>query len=242
MKSNLIQTRKPNVLLKVGWAVVLLLAVLMFLLASRYLTLNPDVYFSEQRAVYMTHTALLLVHIVGSMLATIIGPFQFLPRIRKGQHIKLHRWFGRIYLIGVLFGGLGGLYMARLAYGGLPARLGFASLALLWLFSGFMAYKRIRNKDIEHHRQWMIRNYALTFAAVTLRLWQIVFHGTGIDFAIGYMTVAWLCWIPNLIVAEWLIHRQRRSMELRVQANPSNGRDEGLQREQSHVTQTQLNS
>ena len=72
-----------------------------------------------------------------------------------------------------------------------------------------MAYKHIHNKDIEHHREWMTRNYALTFAAVMLRLWQLAFGMAGVDFLLGYMTVAWLCWIPNLMAAEWIIRRNR---------------------------------
>jgi hypothetical protein len=72
--------------------------------------------------------------------------------------------------------------MALMAYGGLPAQMGFAFLSILWLSTGFMAYKRIREKKVLIHRQWMIRNYALTFAAVTLRLWQLVFDSFNIDF------------------------------------------------------------
>ena len=53
MKSQLIPSRQPSILPKIGWAFMLLLAVLMFLLAGRYLTVNPDVYFAEQKAVYM---------------------------------------------------------------------------------------------------------------------------------------------------------------------------------------------
>ena len=211
MKSQIVQSRKPGLAKKIGWVGMLILAVLMFLLASRYLTLNPEVYFPEQKAIYMAHTTMLLMHITGAMLATIIGPFQFLPGIRKRRFLRLHRWLGRTYLLGILFGGLGGLYMAQLAYGGLPARLGFTTLAILWLFSGFMAYRHIRNKQITSHREWMTRNYALTFAAVTLRLWQLVFGIAGVDFLLGYITVAWLSWIPNLLVVEWRISRRKRS-------------------------------
>jgi uncharacterized membrane protein len=201
------KARSKGILKNVGWSVMLLLALLMFVLASRYLTFDPEVYFPEQRTVYTTHTFGLISHIVGAMLATILGPFQFLPRIRKGRFLKVHRWLGRIYLLGVLVGGLGGLYMAFLAYGGLPARLGFATLAILWLFSAFRAYQHIRNKEIEQHKAWMIRNYALTFAAVTLRLWQVVFQVAGLEFLTGYIIVAWLCWLPNLFVAQWMVRR-----------------------------------
>ena len=211
MKSQIIQSRKPSLWNKIGWAVMFLLAVLVSLITSRYLTLDPDVYFPEQKAVYMAHITILLVHIVASMLAILIGPFQFLPGIRKGRLLKFHRWLGRTYLLGILFGGLSGLYMAQLAYGGPFARLGFTVLAILWLYSGFRAYKHIRNKEIELHREWMTRNYALTFAAVMLRVWNPIFGIIGIDFTTGYIVVAWLAWIPNLIVAQWMISRSRRS-------------------------------
>jgi uncharacterized membrane protein len=195
------------------------LAGLVFLAAGRYLTLDPDTYFPEQKAVYMLHTTALLMHITGSMLAVLLGPFQFLPRSRR--FLNVHRWLGRTYLIAVLLGGLGGLYMARLSYGGLPTHLGFASLGILWLFSGWKAYRHIRRREIESHREWMVRNYALTFAGVTLRLWLPLLGAAGIEFLPSYLVVAWLCWIPNLLVAEWMIRRRRAAQVRTTVVRPS---------------------
>jgi uncharacterized membrane protein len=211
MKTQIVPSQQPSLLKKIGWSMMLFSAMLVSLMVSRYLTLNPDVYFPEQRAIYMAHITILIVHVVSSMLAILIGPFQFLPGLRKGRLLKIHRWLGRTYLLGILFGGLSGLYMAQLAYGGIISHLGFTALAILWLYSGFRAYKHIRNREIERHREWMTRNYALTFAAVMLRVWNPIFGVTGIDFTTGYMVVAWLAWIPNLIVAQWIINRTRRS-------------------------------
>jgi hypothetical protein len=50
----------------------------------------------------------------------------------------------------------------------------------------------------------MIRNFALTFAAVTLRLYLPPVLIVGLPFAMSYAIIAWLCWVPNLLVAEWL--------------------------------------
>ena len=211
MKSQTINS-KPGFLPRLGWVIMTFLAVMLFLVASRYLSLNPEVYFPEQKLVYMTHTVMLIMHVAGAMLAILIGPFQFLEGIRKGRLLKIHRWLGRTYLIAVLVGGLGGLYMAGLSYGGMTTHLGFGSLAIAWLFSGFMAYKHIRNKELELHREWMSRNYALTFAGVMLRLWTPLFGGLGMDFLTVYLIAAWLCWIPNLIVAQWIINRRRQSV------------------------------
>lgn len=205
--SNLAASPKTKISKKIGWGVMFLLALLLFVIASRYLTFNPDVYFPEQKEVYIAHTAFLLMHIIGSMLAILIGPFQFLQRVRTGRFLTLHRWLGRVYLLGILFGGFGGLYMAQLAYGGLVSKLGFTALAILWLSSGFMAYKSIRKKQIEVHRKWMTVNYALTFAGVMLRLWLPLFTSIGVDFVAAYRIIAWLCWVPNLIVAQQLISK-----------------------------------
>jgi len=148
-------------------------------------------------------------HVAGAMLATIIGPLQFLPRIITKRWIGLHRWLGRVYLLGILVGGVAGLYMATLAQGGFPARLGFVILAVLWLTGGAIAYWRMLHRDIQSHRQWMVRTYALTFAAVTLRLWLTLFQVLGIPLAEGYVAVAWLSWVPNLIVAEAIVNHIR---------------------------------
>jgi len=211
MKSHIVRSRKPSLWEKIGWAVMLLLAAYPVLISSGYLTLNPELFFAEQKMVYMAHITMLMVHIIASMLAILIGPFQFLPGIRKGRWLKFHRWLGKTYLLGILFGGLGGLYMAQFAYGGTISHLGFGALACLWLYTGYRAYKHIRNKEIEQHRQWMIRNYALTFAAVMLRVWVPLSEAAGFDFLMAYRTIAWLCWIPNLLVAEWMISRGRKS-------------------------------
>lgn len=208
MKSQTIKSNS-SFFKRLGWVVMTFLAMMLFLLASRYFTLNPEVYFPEQQLVYMAHTTMLILHIVGAMLAILIGPFQFLERLRTRRLLKVHRWLGRTYLIAVLVGGLAGLYMATLSYGGMPSHLGFMALAILWLYSGFMAYRHIRNKNFELHREWMIRNYALTFAGVMLRLWMPTFVMAGVDFMTGYILTAWLCWVPNLIVAQWIINRRR---------------------------------
>jgi uncharacterized membrane protein len=200
---------KPGFLSRLGWVVMTFLALMLFLVASRYLTLNPDVFFPEQKLVYMAHITMIVMHVAGAMLAIIIGPFQFLEGMRSGRLLKVHRWLGRTYLIAVLVGGLAGLYMATFSYGGMVSHVGFASLAILWLFSGFMAYKHIRNKNLDLHRDWMTRNYALTFAGVMLRLWMPTFVMAGVDFTAGYVVIAWLCWVPNLIVAQWIINRRR---------------------------------
>jgi uncharacterized membrane protein len=210
MTSQTMQSKTLSLKQKVGWVFLLLMALLPVLFSLGYLSMNPeDFNFTQQKAVYTAHITMPMMHIVPAMLAILIGPFQFLPGLRKGRLLKIHRWLGRVYLLSILFGGIGGLYMAQFAYGGIISRLGFGTLAILWLYSGYRAYRHIRNKDIEQHREWMIRNYALTLAGLMLRVWVPLSGPVGIDFTTAYMFIGWLCWVPNLFVAEWIVRRTR---------------------------------
>ena len=137
------------------------------------------------------------------------GPWQFSARLRA-RNLRLHRWLGRFYLIEVALGSLAGLAMSFVSEEGLPTHLGFGILAVLWFFTGLQAYRMVLQGNLTAHRQWMIRNFALTLAAVTLRNWLplmlFAFHWS---FRTCYITVSWLCWIPNLLVAEWLLGRAK---------------------------------
>jgi uncharacterized membrane protein len=155
------------------------------------------------------HTAVIYAHIFAAAFALVLGPLQFSTRLRSARP-ALHRWSGRLYLlVGVLLGGLAGLAAAFNAAGGPVAQLGFAGLAAAWLFTGAMAYRAIRARDLPSHRRWMMRNFALAFAAVTLRLWLPGMVVAGVPFAVAYAVVAWLCWLPNLLAAELLAARMQ---------------------------------
>ncbi len=164
----------------------------------------------EMRAVFEAHRFGIYAHVFASAIALVLGPLQFSSRLRRSR-ASLHRWLGRFYLgAGVLIGGLAGLYMAFHTFGGDIARLGFAGLALAWLYTGLRAYLAIRAGNVAAHRAWMVRNFALSFAAVTLRLYMPASVVTGIGFEAAYPFIAWLCWVPNVIAAELLFNKTNR--------------------------------
>ncbi|MEZ2323073.1 DUF2306 domain-containing protein [Bacillus tropicus] len=153
--------------------------------------------------------SMLFTHITTSIVALVIGPFTLSTKFRE-RNINRHRIAGRIYMVGILLGGVSGLYLSFYATGGLVAKLGFGLLSVFWLTSAYQALHRVKNKKINDHRNWMIRNYALTFAAVTLRIWLPLFIVLfGIEhFELSYAIIAWLAWVPNLIVAELFIRKR----------------------------------
>ncbi|SHN33255.1 DUF2306 domain-containing protein [Gracilibacillus kekensis] len=151
---------------------------------------------------------MLYIHAFSSLLALALGPFLLSEKIRN-KNRERHKLFGKVYLSCILFGGLTGFYLAFEATGGLISTLGFGFLAFFWLVTGSMAFYKIKQRKIQQHRKWMIRNYSLTFAAVTLRLWLPLFVLTaGVEnYETSYTIISWLSWVPNLLVAELYVRK-----------------------------------
>jgi Predicted membrane protein (DUF2306) len=102
------------------------------------------------------------------------------------------------------------LYMAQYSASGLVSDLGFGLLAVAVLFATGQAFLAIKRREIQTHREWMTRSYALILAAVTLRIY-LPFLESAFGEQDGYALVAWLCWVPNLVVAEWVIRKGLRA-------------------------------
>ncbi|BBH24570.1 hypothetical protein Back11_59150 [Paenibacillus baekrokdamisoli] len=146
----------------------------------------------------------LYAHIVTAMLALIIGPFQIFLKQSKAR-VRQHRLLGYVYIISITVSGIVSLYLSLFATGGWIAGLGFFGLDVLWVATTWIALRKIMVKDIQAHKAWMLRSYALTFAAVTLRIWLAPLALLFGDFEAGYRVVAWLCWVPNLLIIEIVI-------------------------------------
>ena len=117
-----------------------------------------------------TSASLAFAHFGGSGVALVTGVLQFHKGIRV-NYPRTHRWLGRLNLLGVVFGGISGGRMALDASGGAIAQYGFVMLTFFWLAFTAAGYLSIRRNDVSAHRRWMTRSFALTFGAVTLRLY-----------------------------------------------------------------------
>ncbi len=155
-------------------------------------------------AMLETSTAGAILHFTAGGMVIILGALQFNQSLRN-RHISLHRTLGKLYVAGCLLGGFAGLYMAFFSFGGTVTHWGFGSLAVCWIIATSMAYKHIRGGAVRLHQDWMIRSYALTLAALTLRIYLPITQIAGLDFEPSYQAISWFCWVPNLIIAEWFI-------------------------------------
>jgi hypothetical protein len=163
-------------------------------------------------------------HIGLAGVALMVGPFQFLKRLRTSRP-AVHRWMGRIYVTACTLGGIAGGLIALFSTAGPIAGWGFFSLAILWVPFTTLAWASAMRRDFEAHERWMIRSFALTFGAVTLRIYLpigialMAAQGYDDPFTFPYRIIAWAAWVPNLIVAEaWLRSQPRLRLRRKVAA------------------------
>ena len=149
----------------------------------------------------------LRIHIVASGLALILGPFQFARALRR-RAPRVHRWMGRGYVLACVVGGVSGGAIALFSASGLVAGAGFLALAVCWVGATLLGLRSIRSGDVGAHRRWMTRSFALTYAAVMLRIYLPLSDVLGLEFAQAYPVIAWLCWLPNLLVAQAILVRR----------------------------------
>jgi uncharacterized membrane protein len=200
------------------WALMTLLALLVAAYAigiSSVAEIRPPLV----RTLFQQHRAAVLAHFLGGAVGLLTGAAQLSSRLRTGA-VRLHRGLGRIYVLAILVGGVAGFILALNSSAGSVARAGFGALAVCWLASTVSAYFHIRRGNLPAHRSWMIRSYALTLAAVTLRLYLPVSQIAGISMTAAYPAIAWLCWVPNLLIAEWFV-RSRHARAMLPRALPS---------------------
>jgi uncharacterized membrane protein len=148
------------------------------------------------------------IHVFASMPPLLAGFTQFAPRVLR-KFPKVHRLMGRVYVFTVCFvTGPASLIMAFYANGGITSRIAFVILAVLWLATTAVAWRKALRREWATHREWMIRSYALTLSAITLRAWKWIivfaFEPPPMDV---YRLVAWLGFVPNILFAEWWIRR-----------------------------------
>jgi uncharacterized membrane protein len=142
-------------------------------------------------------------HIFASSIILLVGFFQFSKKVYTNR--QLHKALGKIYVFGVLFIAAPGAYVMTLFVN--RGNGVFASFMLqntLWVASTLAAFLLIKNGKVDEHVKMMRRSYGLAFGAVTLRFYILLFHvfGNGVNFNNNYIIIAFLSWVPNLILVE----------------------------------------
>lgn len=162
-----------------------------------------------------------VLHVLSATVFALLGAFQFSSGLRR-RRPGWHRGAGRVLVVAGLVLALSALWLNQfyprpnatreVLY---PLRLAFGAAMVLTIVLGLAA---IRRRDIERHRAWMMRSYAIGLVAgtqvFTLGIGGLVFGKA--DLSTALMMGA--AWVINLAVAEWII---RRSTARRTRRAPT---------------------
>lgn len=204
---------------------LLLLAYFSFLMLRilyLYIPVKNDTAFLQLKQDYITVTSwriAFFTHVFTAIIALFAGFTQFSESFLR-SYPKLHRSLGYLYVIDILMvTGPAALLMSFYANGGLSSQLAFIILSVLWLYFTANALRKVIKKNFAAHRNFMIRSYALTLSAITLRLWKVFFsYFTDIAPMDRYRLIAWLGWTLNLLIAEYIIWQlvKRKRSDLKI--------------------------
>lgn len=204
--------KSRNLIAAIATSIVVFCSYLMLDLTIPYFSFEYDIDFllTKQAILYVDIWRWsFYIHISTCLVVLFIGVFQFVrPIINRWP--KTHRILGKIYVILVLFlCAPSGLVMAFYANGGIWAKVSFVITSSLWWVFTMIAYLKIRKGSVSCHIAFMTRSYSLTLSAITLRTYVLILpHFFILHSNQMYVLVAWLSWVPNLMVAEILIKQK----------------------------------
>lgn len=182
---------------------------LLLLISLQYVPFSKDVAFLNIKSTEVLlpyYIPFFKTHIFTSFFLLLAGFTQFSSFVKK-KYRRVHRLMGWSYCtILLLFSAPSGLVLGFHANGGLSSQFAFLLLGILWIYTTIQSLRYALKKEWKKHKQFIIRSYALTLSAITLRLWKyiivILFHPPPMDV---YRIVAWLGWVLNILIAEWII-------------------------------------
>lgn len=201
---------------KISWSVMTLSATAVAVYAFMLLAL-PNIRSGFVQNLFENLPNATSIHFIGGAIAIVTGAIQLNTFLRK-KSLKFHRWLGRIYVFAIAFSGVTGLVLALNSVGGFYAQSGFGLMSAAWLATTLTAYRVIRAGNVPKHERWMIRSYAVTLGGVTLRLYLGLSVLLGLNFADTYPVIAWLCWVPNLLIAEVYLRLKANKKSIAVAA------------------------
>jgi len=113
--------------------------------------------------------ALTFIHILPGAFFLGLAPLQFLPRFRE-RNLKFHRRMGTLLVICALIIGVSALVMSfTMNIGGANETAATTLFAIAFLICLVRAYIYARRREIERHREWMIRTFGIGLGVATTR-------------------------------------------------------------------------
>lgn len=162
------------------------------------------------------------VHVIFGCLAILTGAINFSTNMLKRSR-KLHRINGYLYIVSVMIVVLTSGYMAPTSTGGKINSWAFNMINIFWPWMTLLALVRIKQKDVNNHRKWMVRSYAFCFTNLFIHLiTSIFYYGVGMPYATAYTIGVYGTIFVNFALAEMVIRYLFRIPTQLLPAKPSN--------------------
>ena len=187
----------------------------MIKITCQYIPFKTDAAFLQIKQTEVTEIPFYIIffyiHVCSAIFVLLAGFTQFNSSLLK-KLPRIHKNIGKFYVFTVLFlSAPSGLFIGIFANGGFYSKISFVTLSILWFYFTLRGFLYIKNKNIQLHKAFMLRSFALTFSAITLRFWKVIlvylFHPSPMDV---YQIIAWLGWIPNLLIIEYYLYTQAK--------------------------------
>jgi uncharacterized membrane protein len=205
------------------WVAVIFLAFIGLAVATRrtVVLLKPGALSSRNNPAadldkaFTDRRTLTLTHILPAMLFMVLGPLQFVRRLRS-VYPQVHRWSGRIFLMASAVVGVTGLKLAfGKTIGGVDEKAAVTVFGSFFLIALAKALWHVLRREFAQHREWMIRGYAIGLAVATVRpimgtfFAAAILHGHKPEPREFFGTAFWIGFTLQTVAAEIWINYTR---------------------------------
>jgi len=154
----------------------------------------------------------IITHVSCGILAMVLGPFQLSKSFRR-RYVITHRRLGYIYIIAILLGSIVATYMAWTT--GLAVHWSWAlalqASAFVWLTCVLLAFRAIRQKRFNQHREWMIKSYVSTYSFVFFRLMNDSSYAEHLgNFIERGSTLGWMSFAIPIFITEIILQWNKK--------------------------------
>lgn len=219
---------RKSLLIRLLWTAVVFLAMVGLAAVTRRTVVllhpprpNPGNPAAALDAHFADHLALTLTHILPAAAFMILGPLQFVGRIRQ-KHPQFHRWNGRIFLLASAVLGVTGLTMSfRSTIGGWDEKSATILFGTFFLMALAKALWHALHLEFAQHREWMIRGYAIGLAVAAIRPIMGAFFAAAVirgqvpQPGQFFGTAFWIGFTLQTIIAEIWIRSTRAAMPIK---------------------------
>lgn len=189
------------------WVLIIFLTWLFMHGADHFLLLTP-----EALGKYFKLKWVLIAHITAGGGALVLGFVQFWPKLRNFSW-KLHRIIGFLYLLAILLSSSCAVILAfTTAY---EVNWAYAfSLQVwvtVWISATAIAYYAIIKRNVNLHKEWMVRSYIVTLAFIisglAIKIPYMQNLGTFADISPSFF---WMGWSVPLYVYQIVLSSKKK--------------------------------